>query len=95
MEMPLQTIPEHVQKELDGMRKYVKQLKRELLIMRRQEQGWRNERFLAMEQLRVLQRLFTKLDQFSFNVAWDTPNKTADYIRDYAAKVRKGLGLDK
>lgn len=77
------------------MRAHVKKLKRELLILRRQENFFRSMAAEAAERLRVQSRILTKLDQFSWNVAWDTPNKTADYIRDYAAKMRKGLGLDK
>lgn len=82
------------QKREAGMSGYIKRLKAELMRMRRQEQFWRDARFQMYDTLRHTERERAKLDQVTWNIAYDSPNKTADYIKDYIGKARKGLGLD-
>ena len=84
-------LPEVVKQRLRGLRKKnaaYKQYAGKCQILQQ-------VREFEMQLNRELTRKARKLEQFAWDIAFDSDDMTREQIREYARKLRTGLGLDK
>lgn len=80
-----------VRKRLMGLRTKNREYKKYAGMYQTQNQV----RSFEAQLLRDARRAAVKLDQFAWEIAHDSDDMTREAMRDYAVKLRRGLGLEK